>query len=83
MNRSHGKSRRHYFGLEEFTDRSTFYKTSKNLMVLIMAPAKLTLSLEITGVRTDGYHLIKSEMVSLDLIDILDITEGGRHRGSG
>ncbi len=45
-------------------------------MVSIMAPAKLTLSLEITGVRTDGYHLIKAEMVSLDLIDILDITEG-------
>ena len=45
-------------------------------MVSIMAPAKLTLSLEITGVRTDGYHLIKAEMVSLDLIDTLQISEG-------
>ena len=47
-------------------------------MVSIMAPAKLTLSLEIVGVRADGYHLIKAEMVSLDLTDILDITKGRR-----
>ena len=45
-------------------------------MVSIMAPAKHTLSLEIIGVRTDGYHLIKAEMVSLDLIDTLQISEG-------
>ena len=45
-------------------------------MVLILAPAKLTLSLEIIGVRIDGYHLIKAEMVSLDLIDTLQISEG-------
>ena len=45
-------------------------------MVSIIAPAKLTLSLEIIGVRTDGYHLIKAEMVSLDLIDTLQISEG-------
>ena len=45
-------------------------------MISIIAPAKLTLSLEIIGVRTDGYHLIKAEMVSLDLIDTLQISEG-------
>jgi 4-diphosphocytidyl-2-C-methyl-D-erythritol kinase len=45
-------------------------------VVLILAPAKLTLSLEIIGVRSDGYHLIKAEMVSLDLIDTLQISEG-------
>ena len=45
-------------------------------MVLILAPAKLTLSLEIIGVRSDGYHLIKAEMVSLDLVDTLNISEG-------
>ena len=45
-------------------------------MVSIMAPANLTLSLEIIGVRIDGYHLIKAEMVSLDLIDTLQISEG-------
>jgi 4-diphosphocytidyl-2-C-methyl-D-erythritol kinase len=35
------------------------------------AHAKLTLSLRITGVRADGFHLIDSEMVSLDLHDVL------------
>jgi len=39
--------------------------------VRVLAPAKLTLSLRITGVRADGYHLIDAEMVSLDLADEL------------
>ena len=29
----------------------------------------------ITGVRSDGFHLIEAEMVSLDIADILDITD--------
>ena len=40
------------------------------------APAKLTLSLRITGVRHDGYHEIDAEMVSLDLADTLTFDEG-------
>jgi 4-diphosphocytidyl-2-C-methyl-D-erythritol kinase len=40
------------------------------------APAKLTISLRITGVRDDGYHLIDAEMVSLDLADRLTFAEG-------
>ncbi|MEJ5256303.1 MAG: 4-(cytidine 5'-diphospho)-2-C-methyl-D-erythritol kinase [Acidimicrobiales bacterium] len=44
--------------------------------IVVTAPAKLTLSLRITGVRPDGYHLIDAEMVSLDLCDVLTITEG-------
>ncbi|WP_334141391.1 4-(cytidine 5'-diphospho)-2-C-methyl-D-erythritol kinase [Rhabdothermincola sp.] len=44
--------------------------------IVIAAPAKLTLSLRITGVRTDGYHLIDAEMVSLDLCDTLTLTDG-------
>ena len=43
---------------------------------VVFAPAKLTVSLRITGVRDDGYHLIDAEMVSLDLADRLTITEG-------
>jgi 4-diphosphocytidyl-2-C-methyl-D-erythritol kinase len=35
------------------------------------ARAKLTLSLRLTGVREDGYHLIDAEMVTLDLADTL------------
>ncbi len=42
-------------------------------MVALTAPAKLTLSLRITGVRDDGYHLIDAEMVSLDLADALEV----------
>lgn len=44
----------------------------------IVAPAKLTLSLRIVGVRDDGYHLIDAEMVSLDLCDELQIRENLR-----
>ena len=40
------------------------------------APAKLTVSLRITGVRADGYHLIDAEMVTLDYGDVLEIGDG-------
>jgi 4-diphosphocytidyl-2-C-methyl-D-erythritol kinase len=45
-------------------------------MVVLTAPAKLTVSLHITGVRPDGYHLIDAEMVSVDLADTLTLSEG-------
>ncbi|MFZ9628490.1 MAG: 4-(cytidine 5'-diphospho)-2-C-methyl-D-erythritol kinase [Ilumatobacteraceae bacterium] len=45
--------------------------------VRLDAPAKLTLSLRVTGVRADGYHLIDAEMVSLDWCDVLDVVPGG------
>lgn len=44
--------------------------------VLLRAPAKLTLSLRVVGVRDDGYHLIDAEMVTLDLADELRIGPG-------
>jgi len=40
------------------------------------ALAKLTLSLRVTGVREDGYHLLDAEMVTLDLSDTLHFQEG-------
>ncbi len=46
-------------------------------MITVAAPAKLTRSLRITGVRDDGYHLIDAEMVTLDLHDTLVVTPGG------
>jgi 4-diphosphocytidyl-2-C-methyl-D-erythritol kinase len=49
--------------------------------VHLVAPAKLTLSLRVTGVRPDGFHLIDAEMVSLDLADELEVIEGDS-RGS-
>lgn len=42
--------------------------------VTVVAPAKLTLSLRVIGVRDDGYHLIDAEMTTLDLHDEIDIT---------
>jgi 4-diphosphocytidyl-2-C-methyl-D-erythritol kinase len=48
------------------------------LPAALVAPAKLTLSLRIVGVRTDGMHLIDAEMVALDLHDTLLL-----HSGSG
>jgi 4-diphosphocytidyl-2-C-methyl-D-erythritol kinase len=42
----------------------------------LLAPAKLTLSLRVTGVRDDGYHLLDAEMVTLDLADRLTFSEG-------
>lgn len=44
--------------------------------MLVLAPAKLTVSLRVTGVREDGFHLIDAEMVSLDLADELELAEG-------
>lgn len=40
------------------------------------APAKLTVSLRVTGVRDDGFHLIDAEMVTLDLADELVFADG-------
>ena len=45
-------------------------------VVTVQAPAKLTLTLRITGVRSDGYHLLDAEMVTLDLADTLEFGPG-------
>lgn len=44
--------------------------------VYLDAPAKLTLSLQVTGVRPDGLHLIDAEMITVDLVDRLVVSEG-------
>jgi 4-diphosphocytidyl-2-C-methyl-D-erythritol kinase len=45
-------------------------------VAVVRAPAKLTRTLKITGVRADGYHLIDAEMVTVDLADSLVFSEG-------
>lgn len=45
-------------------------------LTVLLAPAKLTVSLRVTGVRRDGYHLLDAEMVSLDLADELAFFPG-------
>lgn len=44
--------------------------------VELVAPAKLTLHLRVTGTRDDGFHTIEAEMVTLDLCDTLWLSEG-------
>jgi 4-diphosphocytidyl-2-C-methyl-D-erythritol kinase len=43
---------------------------------ILSAPAKLTLRLRVTGRRADGYHLLDSEMVTVDLADTLQVSAG-------
>jgi 4-diphosphocytidyl-2-C-methyl-D-erythritol kinase len=43
---------------------------------VLLAPAKLTRTLRLVGVRDDGYHLIDAEMVTLDLADTLTFSPG-------
>jgi 4-diphosphocytidyl-2-C-methyl-D-erythritol kinase len=47
-------------------------------MTVVVAPAKLTWYLEVTGVRPNGYHELRSEMVTLDLHDTLEFADGDR-----
>ncbi len=42
-------------------------------MIVLDAPAKLTITLSIEGTRADGYHLIDAEMVTLDFGDTLTL----------
>lgn len=42
---------------------------------MLRAPAKLTTSLRVVGVRPDGFHLLDAEMVTLDLADTLEVTD--------
>jgi 4-diphosphocytidyl-2-C-methyl-D-erythritol kinase len=51
--------------------------TSTNGATTVLAPAKLTRSLAVTGVRADGYHELRAEMVTLNLTDTLTFMEGG------
>ena len=56
------------------TTTNTSGNASDNSSILLEAPAKLTLSLRVTGVRADGFHLIDAEMVTLNLVDKVRIT---------
>ena len=69
------KDSRSSLGSSLSSSSSSSFSSNPNNQV-ILAPAKLTLSLHITGVRGDGYHLIDAEMVTLDFADELLIEEG-------
>lgn len=44
-------------------------------MTRLVAPAKLTTSLRVLGLREDGYHLLDAMMTSLDLADEIELSE--------
>ena len=48
-------------------------------MIELMAHAKLTWNLEITGRRDDGYHELRSEMTTISLHDVLFVDEHTDH----
>lgn len=49
---------------------------SAAVKVAVPALAKLTISLRVTGRRADGMHLLDAEMVTVDLADELEFTDG-------
>jgi len=53
------------------------------LPVTLSAPAKLTWTLRVVGTRPDGLHLIEAEMVTLDLVDTVELREGTGVRYQG
>jgi 4-diphosphocytidyl-2-C-methyl-D-erythritol kinase len=46
-------------------------------MIELLAPAKLTWFLEVTGRRGDGFHELRAEMLTLDFADRLEVDESG------
>jgi 4-diphosphocytidyl-2C-methyl-D-erythritol kinase len=52
-------------------------------MITRFAPAKLNLTFEIVGKRTDGYHYIKSVMQTIDLYDVLQIEKANKYQLTG
>lgn len=50
---------------------------------VVLAPAKLTLSLRVTDRRDDGLHLIDAEMITINLYDTLTIQEIGSTGNEG
>ncbi len=47
------------------------------MSLTICAPAKINLTLDVTGTRPDGYHLLRSVMQSVSLADELTLTQEG------
>ena len=44
-------------------------KQVKTMKVLMKAPAKINLSLDVLGKREDGYHEVEMVMTTIDLAD--------------
>lgn len=46
------------------------------MKVIVKAPAKINLFLDITGKRNDGYHLVEMIMQTIDLCDFIKVSDG-------
>lgn len=57
--------------------RDAFERMKKPMTVTVDAPAKINLSLDITGRREDGYHLIETVMQAVDLYDRVTVRQTG------
>jgi len=61
--------------------------TATKEKLVLESPAKVNLSLEVLGLRGDGYHSIRSVLVPISLHDTVSLTPGGRkftfHGGQG
>lgn len=44
--------------------------------LIILAPAKINLSLDVVGLRADGYHLLSTVMQTIDLADQVELVLG-------
>lgn len=56
-------------------------KDQKNKTINLRSYAKINLTLDITGVREDGYHLVDTVMQSVDLSDRIDISWDEKEEG--
>ena len=54
--------------------------TAPGSPLVVAAPAKLNLFLELTDKRPDGYHELESLMLTVDLFDTLELTPNGSAR---
>jgi 4-diphosphocytidyl-2-C-methyl-D-erythritol kinase len=43
--------------------------------VIMLAPAKLNLYLHVTGKQPDGYHLLESLMIPVDICDVVEVSK--------
>ncbi len=71
-----GKRRSHVAQADGDSSASTEPIGAGAPAAVLLAPAKLTISLAVTGTRADGYHLLDAEMVTLDFADTLVLTDG-------
>jgi 4-diphosphocytidyl-2-C-methyl-D-erythritol kinase len=62
--------------------RSRAEMSAATRRVVVSAPAKINLSLEIVGRRTDGYHLLDSKVVPIDIFDGVEVRVSPARFGS-